>query len=309
MSTLAFPTSICPTAGHTYCGEIVTWNRAWKSGQAFQLADIRSALSSAGLSPSIARDISGPDAFRRACRTLADQRVIRQLEDDKHTLRFLYDFQANVSLNGASISNVTGLVTLDKATGTITSPDPAMTAKVQAAIQAVVDSRTVSDVSRMLTGIVTASCGGVLFSFSDGVHFIPWSEHRLVNQLETLVAALGGNLRRLPVPDIQPTTASVPAAPPPVVTQIVQDTLHDNLDAAYERVKELHRDSGTRAVNAAKLAVAEARDAIWRHQQFLAGQEAIFEDHAALCEHLIREAKSKEPPTSDDEQAGFVFSF
>ncbi len=308
MSTLAFPTMTAPTAGAAYCGEVITWNRAWKSGQSFQLPAIRAALSQAGLDPKLAKDISGPDAFRRACRTLSDQGIIKCLVDRKDTVAFLYDFQATVQ--GGKTSNVAVMAecVLEKATGNIQSTDPAMTAKVQAAIQAVVDSRTVSDVSRLLASIVTNSCGGVLFSFADGVHFLPWSEHHLADQLETFVTALGGNLRRLPVPDLAPAGSGA-TVPPPVVTQIVQDSLHQLVDEYETKVRELHSDSSTRAVNAAKRAVEEAYDAVSRHRQFLEGQSAILEDHLALCEHLIREAKSKAPPAGEDEGSGFLFSF
>ena len=62
-------------AGVELHGEIITWSCAGGAIRHFELVD---ALSASGLDPKAARDMLPRNAFARACRKLAEARIIRR---------------------------------------------------------------------------------------------------------------------------------------------------------------------------------------------------------------------------------------
>src|SRR3954470_15921325 len=107
-------------------GEVITWSCP---GVALRHRDLIDAVKDADLDETVARELAPRHAFSRACKKLSDARIIRQVGEDEAVItfqftaehkdgdRFEYDFET--------------LLTLAKATGTVTCPLPGLATLAQ----------------------------------------------------------------------------------------------------------------------------------------------------------------------------------
>src|SRR4051812_21542617 len=68
-------------------GEIITWSTA---GGTIRHVDLVEALRAAHLDEAVARELAPRHAFTRACKKLAEARIIRQIGEDAATITFQF---------------------------------------------------------------------------------------------------------------------------------------------------------------------------------------------------------------------------
>src|SRR5947209_10350162 len=73
--------------GTKLLGEVITWDC---SGITVRHLDLVDALGECGLDESVARELAPRHPFTRACKKLAQQRIIRQVAEDANTIRFQF---------------------------------------------------------------------------------------------------------------------------------------------------------------------------------------------------------------------------
>src|SRR5438270_6437921 len=101
--------------GTRLLGEIITWGCA--SGGIKHL-DLVQALRDNGLDEGVARELAPRHAFSRACKKLAQQRIIRQVSEDAKIICF--QFTQEQREGDRFEYNFETLLTLDKASGRVT---------------------------------------------------------------------------------------------------------------------------------------------------------------------------------------------
>jgi hypothetical protein len=180
-------------------GEII----AWKCSGTTQ-ARLVAALADAGLDSSIARELAPRNAFSRACRKLADQRIIRQVADDNRYLTFQFTKEAKIGEQYEYAMEAKLL--LDKHTGKIECPVEALAEKARAELDAAFDARTAGDVTTIVQRIIERN--GDLFAIrpQGGAYFVPQKHSGLVDQVQKFLGAIDGVVLRFAVSQGNPET-------------------------------------------------------------------------------------------------------
>src|SRR5262249_25356441 len=117
MKTPTLPNGLLAAEGARLLGEIITWSCG---GLTVRHLDLVGALRSSGLEEGVARELAPRHAFSRACKKLAQARIIRQLREDKDALTF--QFTAERREDGVYSYDFETLLTLDKAKGKVSCP-------------------------------------------------------------------------------------------------------------------------------------------------------------------------------------------
>ena len=129
--------------GTRLLGEIITWSC---SGASIRHLDLVRALSDSGLNEGVARELAPRHAFTRACRKLAQARIIRQVSEDTRAITF--QFTAERRDGDRFEYELETLLTLDKHTGKVTCGLPGLATLAQEeldrAIEAGIEAITLS---------------------------------------------------------------------------------------------------------------------------------------------------------------------
>lgn len=176
-------------------GEVVSWDVA---GISVRHAQVVQALKDAGLDEKIARQLAPRNAFCRACRKLADNRIIRHVSEDVHYLTF--QFTAEVPDDGKFRYDFEALLTLDKQSGSVKcESDPALAALAQSAVDDSVDARRPRDITAIAQRVFDRKADLFPLRKQGGCYFVPQTHAELCGRVEQFLAAVGGSMQRLPV--------------------------------------------------------------------------------------------------------------
>ncbi len=243
MSELKANGWLAPPAA-TLLGEVISWNCPRLTVRHLDLID---ALRAAGLAESVARELAPRHAFSRACKKLADARIIRQVGEDAHCItfqftsehkdgdRFAYDFET--------------LLTLEKATGRVTCPLPGLATLAQEELDRCIAVRTGSDISRLVQRLFERQADLFPVREAGGVYFVPQRHVTFVDQIQQFLGNINGRLARFPVPAgtsegdrsvkeaVADGLANVIADHEQAIAGFGDDTRPDTLERAAERIK------------------------------------------------------------------------
>src|SRR3954453_5856632 len=145
MSTKKDTLPFAVAAGVELHGEIITWNCAGAGIRHFELID---ALSASGLDPKAARDMLPRNAFARACRKLAEARIIRKVGEDEDLIRF--QFTAERREGDHYEYDLETMLTLRKADGEIACDLPGLATLAREALDEAMGTRTAGDITSLI---------------------------------------------------------------------------------------------------------------------------------------------------------------
>jgi len=248
--------------GTRLLGEVITWSCA---GVAVRHADLVAALRASGLDEGVARALAPRHAFARACTKLSERRVIRPVAEDAHAIKF--QFTSEHRDGDVYRYDLETVLTLAKATGTVSCDLPGLATLAQAALDACIATRTGGDVTRVIQRLFERAAD--LFPIRDrgGVYFVPREHAPFVDTIDGLVRRLGGALRRFPVPAGTPHgdrsvkdavaggIAALIAEHREAIATFGADTRADTLERAAERIRLVRHK-----VSAYAAYLAEERD-------------------------------------------------
>src|SRR3954466_14777839 len=126
-------------------GEIISWTCP---GVAVRHADVVAALTDAGLNESVARQILPRHAFARACKKLAEHRIIRSVGEDADAVTF--QFTAESRAGDKYEYTLETMLTLEKATGKVNCDLAGLATLAQELLDGAMAPRTGSDVPRLI---------------------------------------------------------------------------------------------------------------------------------------------------------------
>ncbi|WP_439628581.1 DUF6744 family protein [Gemmata sp.] len=240
MTTTSFPVA----EGTRLLGEVISWTC---NGVAIPHATLVEALTDASLDPAVARELAPKHAFTRACKRLADQRIIRQVADNASTIQFQFT-QESRSDDHFEYTLET-MLTLDKHTGSVTCELPGLATLAQEELDRCIRVRTGSDVTRIIQKLFDQHAD--LFSVrpQGGCYFVPNVHASFVDQVQHFLGRINGQVLRFPVPVGTPEgDRSVKDAVAcglsalieehrQAVAQFGEDTREDTLKRAAEKIR------------------------------------------------------------------------
>jgi hypothetical protein len=165
------PLPFTVTPGTRLLGEIISWTC---SGIAIKHLDLIEALRDARLDETVARELAPRHAFSRACKKLARERIIRQVSEDATYLRF--QFTQEKREDGRFTYEIETLLTLEKATGTVTCPLPGLATLAQEELDRCIAARTGGDVTRIVQRLFERRADLFPIRQRGGAYFTP-QEH------------------------------------------------------------------------------------------------------------------------------------
>lgn len=192
-------------AANLSLGQIVSWT----SPAGVPIETLRKAIAKAGLEDSLIRKMLPRNAFARAARKLAENRVITQTGEEGDVLYFQFTRQeVDVTARQAEYWRE-AVLSLSKASGDVECiSGPRMTDAEQAELVATVTSmidaeianRTASDVTTLVQRIfIKGSADLVAIREAGGAYFIPANQMEVVDRVAELMQEVGGTLRRFSI--------------------------------------------------------------------------------------------------------------
>jgi hypothetical protein len=230
--------------GTRLLGEVIAWTCAGVTVRHGALAE---ALRDAGLDPAVARELAPRHAFTRACKKLSDQRIIRPVGEDEHTVKF--QFTAEHRHADRIEYELETMLTLDKRTGTVTCDLPGLATLAQEHLDRAIDARTGSDVTRVLLRLFDRHADLFPIRPQGGCYFIPERHASFVDKVQTFLGRLNGQVLRFPVQagtaegdrSVKEAVAAGLAAliedHRQAVARFGEDTRDDTLSRAAERIR------------------------------------------------------------------------
>lgn len=144
MSRLRAAAPLLAAAGQKLLGEIITWTCP---GLAVRHLDLIQALRAAELDEGVARELAPRHAFTRACKKLSDQRIIRPVAEDEHTVTFQFTQE---SRHGDRFEyELETMLALDKKTGTVSCDLAGLATLAQEELDRCIAVRTGADITRV----------------------------------------------------------------------------------------------------------------------------------------------------------------
>lgn len=229
---------------------------SWRLPNVVLLADLRASIVAAGLDPDLAPDLGAPSLVARAAsfiaKTTSQQKHKKLARPTGHTERQITREDSDPS--GLTYTREAG-IGFDDATGKLTSDEPLIASTIDETQQHITDTRTASDVTRIVQRIVTDS-GTDLIPVREqgGAYFVPQGSG-IIGQIATVVEGIGGELSRFACTIGHGSDASV--------ANVITEYMLKQIGELQQSVEELN-ETGIRAdVKSRRLTrVAELRERV-----------------------------------------------
>jgi len=241
-ATASFPASV--GSGTRLLGEVIAWACP---GLVVTHTALVEALEAADLDPGVARELAPRHAFARACRVLSDRRIIRPVSEDVTTIQFQFTSESREGDHYEYRRETT--VTLDKQTGAVTCELPGLATLAQEELDRCIAVRNGSDVTRVVQKLFERQADLFAVRPNGGCYFTPIRHAAFVDRIQEFLNRVGGRLLRFPVPAGTPEgdrsvtqavadgLAAVVAEHRAAVAQFGNDTRHDTLERAAEKIR------------------------------------------------------------------------
>ena len=180
-------------------GEIVTWDT---KASEIAIDTIRDALTNAGLSDDVAKDLNTRSAFSRATKTLKENRSIDKVKQSKDgVVTFQLTKKEVDEAHDRMDFKFEAIIRLDTKTGDIECPDQIIEDQAKALLAHAMQTRTASDVTRMVQTLFKSHADLFPINPSKGVaYFVPEKYRDFSKKCEAFLSNVGGTLWQFPVP-------------------------------------------------------------------------------------------------------------
>jgi hypothetical protein len=192
-TTAAVPFPVA--AGTRLLGEVISWTC---SGVTVTHPALLAALRDAALDPGVARELAPKHAFTRAAKKLSDQRIIRQVAEDESTVKF--QFTAEHRSSDRIEYELETMLSLNKATGKVSSDLPGLATLAQEHLDHAIDARTGADVTRVIQKLFDMHADLFPVRPQGGVYFVPERHAGFVDRVQSMLGRINGLILRFPVP-------------------------------------------------------------------------------------------------------------
>jgi hypothetical protein len=181
--------------GQKLLGEIITWEL--KLGGTVPYTDVLDALAIAGLDTCAAKQLIPRNAFARACKKMAEKRIIRAVIEDAAVIKFQFTSEVNVGDELAYVKEA--ILTLDKNTGDITCPLVSLADRARTELAQCMENRTTHDVTAILKRLFSANADLFPIKELGGVYFVPVQHRDFLAKVEVFLTRIRGYMNRFPI--------------------------------------------------------------------------------------------------------------
>ena len=180
-------------------GTLVAWAA---SATPVRYAELQAALQEAGLDPTLAKAMAPRNAFSRAAKEMAHDRVIDKIDDvdaeAKNQIKF--QFTHKYLQQGELHYNKECNLYLHKESGEVDGDNAQLVAEAQRLVNEHLDKRLPADITRLVQKIFDVYKGDlVAIRKQGGVYYVPSTHHHLIEKVETMLNKIGGELLQFDV--------------------------------------------------------------------------------------------------------------
>lgn len=246
MTTLTKPNGLfAAPPGTKLLGEIITWACA---KLAIRHIDLIEALRDSGLDEGVARELAPRHAFARACKKLAQQRIIRQVGEDEKVITFQFTQESRKHDHFEYALET--MLFLDKATGKVSCDLSGLATLAQEELDRCLEVRTGGDVTKVVQRLFERRADLFPIREQGGAYFVPQEHVDFVDRVQTFLGRLNGKMNRFPVPAGTPEgdrsvkesvaagLAALIAEHQSAIAAFGEDTRHSTLERAAERIRQ-----------------------------------------------------------------------
>lgn len=276
---------------------------SWSVPATVQLSDLRNGIISAGLDPDMAPDLRPASRVARAtafvAKTTSSKDTKKLARPVAHTTRQITREDHDPS--GTLSYTREAAIDFDDISNTLSTDDPTLRQAVKDADALVIDTRTASDVTRILQRVVSGA-GSDLIPVRDqgGAYFIP-SGQGVIGQLDTIVTEVGGTLSRF--------ACTIGHGSDESIATTITDYMLKQIGELREAIDELNEKGIRSDVKSRRLTrVAELRERIGAYATLVGAQadklnETLNQAEAALLAKLGRSDDESDPAQTQLEVA------
>ena len=171
-------------------GHIISWT---SPKDPIKLTDLRSALSRAGFSEALAKELAARNAFSRAAKELSQERIIRRAEEGEDELKF--QFTREFLQAGQFAYEKEFDLYLNKDTGRIRCENTHMEQVAQELVDSHKATRMSADVTRLIQKIFDNGGGDLVpVRQQGGCYFVPAGHVGILGGIRVLLKDIGGTL-------------------------------------------------------------------------------------------------------------------
>lgn len=245
-------------------GEVVTWNA--RTDSTHKHADVVAALEAAGLDKDMARELLPRFAFSRACRKLAEERIIDVVREGEDEIIFQFTGKRLAGENWEYVKETN--LTLNKITGSVSCPNKSLEKMAQTQLDAAMEERTTSDITKIVQRLFEREADLFPIREQGGVYFVPAQFAVFTGKIEHfLVDRLGGRLIRLPI--VSGTESGNRA-----VQESVADALQRLIDEHEDAVAQFTINTRKDTIENAAEKINATRVKIEAYAEYLADKQA-----------------------------------
>ena len=198
----ALQSFISTANGMKLSAELVTLGG--RNGSTYTHASVVAALADAGLDTKAAREFQPRNAWSRACRQLAKERLIDVIEEDGDdaVFQFTKRFLASDAVEGGKEIKYSKEVKirLDKKTGKLFCKDETIRSLAQRELDRCMAARTNGDVTVIAQRLFNAHADLMPLPGAAGVYLVPIAHRNFLRKVEKFLHTLGRRPYILPVP-------------------------------------------------------------------------------------------------------------
>jgi hypothetical protein len=257
-------------------GEIITWSC---SGISIRHLDLIEALRDSGLDETVARELAPRHAFARACKKLAQQRIIRQVSEDDTTITF--QFTKELREGDHFQYDLETMLSLEKTTGKVTCSLVGLATLAQEELDRCLDARTGADVTRIVQRLFERRADLFPIREQGGAYFVPQVHAGFTSQVQAFLGKLNGRMQRFPVP-----------AGTPEGDRSVKESVAEGLSALiaeHQRaIEAFGEDTRQSTLERAAERIRGTRFKIEAYSEYLAEEKAQLEEKLAEAGRQLR---------------------
>lgn len=184
-------------SGVSLFGELVCWSC---NGVKVTYHTVIQALRDSGLDENVARKLLPRNAFKRACKSLSSNRVIREVKELSSATELVFQFTAEKMGEGRFSYELEALVKINRDSGRVDCENADLKDRAQSLLDEAIEGRTGNDVTRIIQRLFEQNAD--LFPVRDrgGIYFVPIAFREFVDKIQTFMGKMNATLDRWPVP-------------------------------------------------------------------------------------------------------------
>ena len=281
-------------------GAVITWHPGDKEQTH---TSVKSALKHANLDESVAGERRPRDAFSRACKILEDERVIALFKEEGSEL--VYQFTGVVKDNQEIRYKKETFVRINKITGKVKCVIDTIEKFAQTELDRNMEIRTTADITKIVQKLFDKQAdkdNTMLFSIRDqgGAYYVAEEFMGFVNQVQSFLNAMGGDVRILPIANTPTGQQSV--------TDIVETGLNDLVEDLQKAVESFGINTQQSAMERTVEKIKQSKVRIQAHASYLGNKVDELKDYLDKCDKAlvkrideITKAKDKRRESHDKE--------